>query len=186
MKETIEVPVDLLIGLADAASESGYPIAGDAYELINEHKKKTEGDKFVLSSQMKTTIERTKETGDAPVDALFSHKSLLGRIGYVLPCVVVPDILADNKTYLSNVLEILNDNRSMIKEVIRAYVPLMGMDWGRHYPEVTPSGLRISRGPGCVAISMSNIKFMFSIESDPTEWTNEMERLLKSKIEETP
>lgn len=37
-KETlVSVPLDLLVGLTDAASEAGYPIAGDGYELIRKH-----------------------------------------------------------------------------------------------------------------------------------------------------
>lgn len=33
----VDVPLDLLVGLTDAASEAGYPIAGDGYVLINKH-----------------------------------------------------------------------------------------------------------------------------------------------------
>lgn len=37
-EESVLVPVGLLRGLADAAHEGGYPIAGNAYYLIEKHK----------------------------------------------------------------------------------------------------------------------------------------------------
>lgn len=40
-EEFVLVPVELLRGLGDIASENGYPIAGDAYDIIAEHKRKS-------------------------------------------------------------------------------------------------------------------------------------------------